>query len=180
MKNNNILLVKARDNINPVSYSEHKASVVVFEEGVKSIPYAAFANNENIQRVVFNEDLEKIGDRDFAKNISLRFAVLPESLKEIGKDVFFQCSTLETVACSQATFNEWSKWLGKNPATISIVIYNTAENWAREVIINPFRHTNDNESKTEHKAILFNVQRVLKEKGITSSIERQKREAMTK
>lgn len=167
-----ILTIKPTTYLCAGMFSDDAVGKVKFEKGVKKIPFATFSRNEHIYDVEFNDELEEIEEKAFYRNISLDSVVLPENIKRIGKEAFFQCSALEVVACSEEMFQKRDIWLAGNPGTLTIVIYNTQKNYAKEVVVNNVRSYWDPEGMKMHENSLKKIKEKLRKKGITSPIRR--------
>ncbi len=163
------MIIKSETGLVNNLFSGSKVGSVKFMPGVKQIPYALFANSD-ISKVEFNDDLQIIGDRAFNKNIFLRYVVIPESVVKIGKNAFTRCPFLEIIACSKKMYEQRESWLGNNPGTVSIIVYDSEHNTADEVYLTKFNNGLDPEGKRQHKIFFEVVKKILNSMGITSQI----------
>lgn len=168
-----VVIISQKSIMNPLVYTEETVNRVIVQEGVKKIPYAAFANIESLTNVELNEGLEEIGDKAFYGDVSLKSIIIPESVKKMGNKVFLRCPSLEIIACSKQMFDTRDTWLAGNPGTISIVVYDTKSNFAREVKLNKALRHSGEKARAKHQSVLEDVEMALFEKGITEFVKKE-------
>lgn len=168
---NDVMIIDKETSIVPALFSSSRVRKVKFLKGVKEIPFALFSGNTNVKEIEFNNDLKVINSKAFTKCISLTKVIIPESVEKIGKDAFKSCPALDTIACSQKLYEQKDVWLGDNPGTISIVVYDTKNNSAKEVYLSGYYREFDLVGKERHKGIVEEIKNILKDKGITAETQ---------
>lgn len=66
-------------------------------DGVETIPYDIFKNNQSMETITLPESLTEIQARAFIDCTSLKTVVLPQNISYIGGSAFRNCTSLETV-----------------------------------------------------------------------------------
>ncbi len=168
---NDTILIDKNTSLVPALCSNVEARKVKFLNGVKAIPYALFAKNVDIKTLELNDDLESISDRAFYACVSLHYVIIPEGVKDIGKDAFGFCPALDTIACSEEMYEKKDLWLGDNPGTKSIIVYDIKKNYAKEIRFIGYSNKTDSLGNKIHKIILDEVKSILRSKGITCVID---------
>lgn len=169
---NNTLTIYPNSCLTPAMYFREHVKKIVFKSGVKEIPYGAFSGLNGLKCVELNYDLKKISEKAFSTNFELEYIIIPESVEEMGKNVFYQCSALDTIACSESLYNKRETWLGHNPGTNAIIVYNTQKGSAKAVHLFGSSFSCDATGKRKHDRIFEEVKKILAERGIRTEEEK--------
>ena len=132
------------------SFSDQTQKIVI-EDGITSIPYAAFYNFKNVTDVImigslktiganafegcaalknitFSNKLNKIEEKAFLNCISIRNIELPDSLKTIENEVFSGCTNLNEIKMSSGIEEvEFDVFAGT-------AFYNNKSNWTDKIL----------------------------------------------